>query len=181
MRWAGVLARAVLACAAAAAPQRACAACAALAVNETQALLNNGAVFQKFSSLGRAEWELTNTTLVVLRREDLEQLRMRGNAYTLELAARFRDAVLVAPLALDLYISDVSKSLFANVASRERMLCSLSSVVLEERHTFMSATFGMSVFFRARFPLADQSRCALHMLDSVPEPGPVVGTGGASP
>jgi hypothetical protein len=80
MRWAEGLARALLACAVAAAPQRACAACVALAVNETQALLDGGAVFQKFAVLGRAEWELTNTTLVALRREDLEQLRVRGVA-----------------------------------------------------------------------------------------------------
>ncbi len=117
-------------------------------------------MFQKFASLGRAEWELANTTLVALRREDLEQLRVRGVAYTRELAARFRDAVLVVPLALDSLISEVSKSLFTNVASRERMLCSLSSVVLEERHTFMLATFSTFIFVRARLSLLELTRAA---------------------
>jgi hypothetical protein len=77
MRWAGVLARALLSGAAAAAPQRAGAACAALAVNETQALLEGGAVFQAFAVLGRAEWELSSATLVALRVEWLMTTKSR--------------------------------------------------------------------------------------------------------
>ncbi len=142
MRWAGVLTRALLAGAAAAAPQRAGAACAALAVNETQALLEGGAVFQAFAVLGRAEWELSSATLVALRGDDLKQLRMRGVAYASELAARYRDAVLVVPLALDSLVGEVSRTLFAELSARERMLCLLSSVVLEERNTFYKATIG---------------------------------------
>jgi hypothetical protein len=88
----------------------------------------------------------------VLRGDDLEQLRKRGVAYASELTARYRDAVLVVPLALDSLVGEVSRTLFADLSARERMLCLLNSVVLEERNTFFRATFGKAtsvhVFFR---------------------------------
>jgi hypothetical protein len=151
MRWAGVLARALLAGAAAAAPQRAGAACAALAVDETQALLEGGAVWQAFAVLGRAEWEVSNATLVALRGDELEQLRLRGVVFAAELAARYRDAVLFVPLALDSLVGEVSRTLFADLSAREKMLCLLNSVVLEERNTFyytVGKTTSVHVFFR---------------------------------
>jgi hypothetical protein len=136
MRW---LWAALLAGCLVVAPEGALAACAA---QEVQGLLDGGAVFPKFAVLGRAEWELSNATLVMLRVVDLEELRAQGIGYVAELAARYSGAVLVVPSSLSPTVDDVSKSVLAGVSTRERLLCSLSSTVLEEGNTFFDATVG---------------------------------------